>query len=318
MGIQLFRKYFSCKLMWIPHGLRFWDSRRTFNKPHLTVDQQIDLLISRGMDIPNRGQAVEWLEHINYYRLGYYWHNFEADHTTHKFKSGTSFDKIVRRYKFDRELRSHILIGIETIEVSFRTQWTYFLSKDHGPYGHLNKSIHDRNWKANRKDIVGEINRSKVQSIKQFSRKYTQLTPPIWAVSEVMSFGSISKWYASLNDQKTKEKIVQRYNLSTKEVTSWMSHLAVIRNACAHHRRVWDVNFTSAPPRKKKSKLTRYFVDNHPVYNALLIILYLLEKIDRKSHSNWKKQLITLIEKHQVPVTQMGFPRGWRKLHIWQ
>jgi abortive infection bacteriophage resistance protein len=40
-----------------------------FNKPALTADQQVDLLIRRGMSIADRKHARHYLTHINYYRL---------------------------------------------------------------------------------------------------------------------------------------------------------------------------------------------------------------------------------------------------------
>jgi transposase len=48
-----------------------------YGKPALTTDQQVDLLIRRGMHIANRVQARQYLTHISYYRLRAYWLPFE-------------------------------------------------------------------------------------------------------------------------------------------------------------------------------------------------------------------------------------------------
>ena len=56
-----------------------------FSKPAITLDQQIDLLIQRGMAIPGRDYARHYLTHLNYYRLGGYWLPFERDHASHTF-----------------------------------------------------------------------------------------------------------------------------------------------------------------------------------------------------------------------------------------
>ena len=79
--------------------------KRPFSKPATTYAQQIVLLQQRGMIIENPTEAEFYLQHLNYYRLGAYWLPFEADHTTHQFKSETRFSDVLNYYVFDRELR---------------------------------------------------------------------------------------------------------------------------------------------------------------------------------------------------------------------
>lgn len=61
-----------------------------FNKPPLTHDAQLDLMIQRGLTAPDRQRALHYLQHLNYYRLGVYWLPFEADHQAHRFQPGTT------------------------------------------------------------------------------------------------------------------------------------------------------------------------------------------------------------------------------------
>ena len=60
--------------------------KQPYNKPALTVDQQIDQLRNRGMVIDDTTQAKHYLSQINYYRLTAYWLPFESDHITHTFQ----------------------------------------------------------------------------------------------------------------------------------------------------------------------------------------------------------------------------------------
>lgn len=97
----------------------------TYNKPALTVDQQIDLLASRGLSIPDREKARHYLQFINYYRLSGYTISFEQiinGKRNHQIKPGTSFDNILALYDFDRHLRMLVMDAIERIEVAVRTQ----------------------------------------------------------------------------------------------------------------------------------------------------------------------------------------------------
>ena len=45
---------------------------RTYTKPALTIDQQIDLLEKRGLLIPDHERAHRHLSNISYYRLSAY------------------------------------------------------------------------------------------------------------------------------------------------------------------------------------------------------------------------------------------------------
>ena len=63
--------------------------------------------------IDDAAEAVFYLRHLNYYRLGAYWLPFEADHGTHAFRPGTRFAEVLNRYIFDRELRLLVLDAIE-------------------------------------------------------------------------------------------------------------------------------------------------------------------------------------------------------------
>ena len=64
--------------------------------------------------------------------------------------------------------------------------------------------------------------------------------PPVWAVCEVMSLGLLSRWYANLKPMATRTAIASVYGLDQRVFESWLHHLTLIRNACAHHSRLWN------------------------------------------------------------------------------
>lgn len=115
-----------------------------FTKPPKTFAEQVELLVSRGMEIEDPERAERYLSHLNYYRLAAYWLPCEQDHSTHSFKSGTSFNTVLAHYIFDRELRLLVMDAIERLEVSLRTRWAYHLSHSYGPHAHLNGNIFKR------------------------------------------------------------------------------------------------------------------------------------------------------------------------------
>jgi abortive infection bacteriophage resistance protein len=108
-----------------------------FNKPPKTFEQQLELLIERGLIVDNKEDAISALADLNYYRLEAYWLPFEISRNPHKFIEGTRFDQVLDLYSFDRELRLHILDAIERIEISLRTRWAYYISHEYGAHAYL-------------------------------------------------------------------------------------------------------------------------------------------------------------------------------------
>jgi abortive infection bacteriophage resistance protein len=68
-----------------------------YTKPALSLVDQADLLISRGM-LGDREQIIRQLSAVNYYRLSGYWHTFRLPNS-HDFSPNTTFDKVWMRYK---------------------------------------------------------------------------------------------------------------------------------------------------------------------------------------------------------------------------
>ena len=88
-----------------------------YDKPALDEHELIERYIERGLIITDRNRAARYLRHIGYYRLSPYTIPFQADRTTHSFKSGTTFDDILYIYVFDRQLRLLTMDALERVEV---------------------------------------------------------------------------------------------------------------------------------------------------------------------------------------------------------
>lgn len=294
--------------------------KQPFTKPATTYPQQVALLQQRGMVIDNSEAAEFYLQHLNYYRLSAYWLPFEADHTTHYFKSGTHFDAVLDLYVFDRELRLLVLDAIERIEVSVRSQWAYQLAHHHGPHAHLDSSLAFKYslWQANFDKLSDEVNRSDETFIKHLKTAYNEALPPVWAVCEVMSLGLLSRWYNNLKPMATRRAIASVYGVDEKVLESWLRHLSLVRNTCAHHSRLWNREFTITPllPRSKPNSLVEQFKNgSRKLYNTLVILLHCMDVIAPQHH--WRARLKNLITINTIPVEAMDFPADWENLGIW-
>jgi abortive infection bacteriophage resistance protein len=255
-----------------------------FNKLPKTVDEQIQLLQSRGMEIDDLEQARHYLSHINYYRLAGYWIPFESNHQTHQFKRGTNFNQVISLYDFDRELRLLVLDAIERIEVSFRTQFTYFMAHNHGTHSYLDANLarNKKYWEYNLKRLKDQINQSDELFIKHYQNKYSRPDlPPIWSVCEIMSFGTLSRWFRNLSPMPTRKAISAKYQIDNKVLESIMHHLTSLRNICAHHSRLWNRKFTvTLKSPKKPQELVNNFNLNtsqdqeRRIYNTLVLLAW--------------------------------------------
>lgn len=115
-------------------------SKVSFTKPALSLEKQINLLVQRGMTIPDQAKAEHYLRYIGYYRLSGYWHPFQFPAgTAHpdNFRPGTDFQTILNIYIFDRRLRVLLMDAIERIEVSARAVISNTMSEAYGPHWHL-------------------------------------------------------------------------------------------------------------------------------------------------------------------------------------
>jgi abortive infection bacteriophage resistance protein len=113
-----------------------------YAKPALTYTEQLDLLESRGMNILNRDSAEFYLRHCNYYRLsGYFYFFYDKNQNNvggqikrDYFKSGTSFEDIIKIYVMDKYLRTLLLQVIEILEISIRSNFSYIYSHQRDPF----------------------------------------------------------------------------------------------------------------------------------------------------------------------------------------
>jgi Abortive infection bacteriophage resistance protein len=69
-----------------------------FTKPAKTFQEQLNLLIDRGLIVSDQDKALRLLSHLNYYRLEAYWLPYEVSRNPHTFFEGTTFEAIADHY----------------------------------------------------------------------------------------------------------------------------------------------------------------------------------------------------------------------------
>jgi len=296
--------------------------KQPYTKPALTIDQQIAQLRNRGMVISDTPLAEHYLSQINYYRLTAYWLPFESDHTTHAFQPGTRFEQVLDLYIFDRELRLLVLDTIERVEVAIRTQLAFQLGHRYGTHPHLNPALFKQAWDhtKNVSQLQKDTQQSKEAFIQHLLAKYAEPLPPIWAAVEVMTLGQLSKWYANLKSGADRNLIAHVYDCDEINLVSFLHHLSIVRNLCAHHSRLWnrEFTFTFKLPRQRPQALLSYFNPQEPrrIYNTLAMLLYLMNRIAPGHH--WRQRFLDMLNRYHIDPARMGFPDDWKTRGIWR
>lgn len=314
-----------------------------YTKRPLTLSEQVKQLRKRGLIIDDDQLAVNYLSNISYYRLRAYTYPFQ-DNTDpmadHKFKSDyIRFSDIIDLYCFDRRLRSLMFNAIEKIEVAVRAKVIQTYSEATGNSHWFNdqrlykhKDVRDRNGMLTTaydllvKDIDGEIRRSNEDFIKHYYNKYDNPPlPPAWMTLEVLSIGTLSKLYQLLKKSPYKKSIAKQFGLNDDRVfANWLHAIAVWRNCCAHHSRVWNrrcivnlqmptnVDFPFLDKRTLKSL--------HPnkVFTVLCCIKYISNIIS--PNSDLKRNILAIIGNggRLLNLQEMGFPKNWTFLDVWR
>ena len=88
-----------------------------YNKPSLSIEEQLNQLRERGLIIQNFDEARSFLESVSYYRLSAYTRFFQIDSNNHTFPPNITFQDVKELYQFDKALRMIIFNATESIEV---------------------------------------------------------------------------------------------------------------------------------------------------------------------------------------------------------
>ena len=267
--------------------------------------------------------AERCLNHIGFQRLSSYWRPFESKTTGQQgnlFNNGTVFGAVMARYLFDQRLRSHMLEAFSFIEVSVRTQWAHQLAYEygHGEHAHQNGALFNEYHTDNMK----ELERTYQQISNQENSSFQQLA--LWDVIHAMSFGQLSKWYSSTRDRKIRRSIAQQYGMDESVLRSALRHLTKVRNICAHHERLWDLNISAGlkiPNNLGKSLETGKAFNpqgQDKVYNAIVMTAHLMEAIT--PNGDWTERFLDLTKSDtnkSIPEARMGFPNDWEEHALW-
>jgi len=316
-----------------------------YQKPALTVEDQADRLIDRGL-VADRDELIERLKAVNYYRLSGYLYPFRCgDHT---YQPGTTLGLVWRRYNFDRRLRIILLDAIERIEVAVRTRLIQHFVQAHGPFGHLceknlpgfKKRSPSQRFCRNLRSLIrlkglektafetwlsklhNEARRASDTFVKHFRSTYGDHHEylPLWMACELMTCETTLQFTNGVDGTILKQAAAD-FGFPDQQLLSWTKALFTLRNACAHHARVWNRVFGVKPSVPGKNKNPKWHLQPCFAYDRVGLMLtvchHWLGRVT--STTQWRTRLFALFDEFpEIPLREMGIPTSWRTHPLWR
>ena len=294
-----------------------------FGKPYKSAVELIKLLKSRGLSIDNEVKAEHYLEHIGYYRLSAYMYPLlQLPKENHIYKPGASFSRVMMLYRFDKKLRLLVFNEIEKIEVAIRSTIVnvgcdmladpFWMTDVH--------NFSDPNRFARTMTLIdNEIRHSREDFIIHFKETYSDPYPPAWILSEILPFGVMTNIYGNIKNKKIKKRISQTFGLQIDPFESWMTIITGQRNACCHHSRVWNKQYSIRPtlPNRMTLPWISLPTDTQRIYFTLCIIKYFVNVVSPNNDMLAKLRWL-FVDFPEIDLAAMGFPKGWETEPLWQ
>lgn len=268
----------------------------TENKLATTLDEQIQLLRSRGVEISDADKAKECLSDIGYYRLCFYLFPFEEsypklENRSHIFVEGTKLSDAVSLYYFDFDLRNILNRYLCRIEVAFRTYIIYTLSNKYkqSPTWFVNPAVMQSCYIKDFDSVYSNIRKKPV--IKRHHKKYiNDKYAPAWKTLEYMTFGNIKALYVNLRCLDDRLDICRHFGVNQTSVfENYLQTIIELRNICAHGGVLFDLHLPQSIKNGPAGKLT--IGQSNRLYGAIKVIDFLIGQISVNRQEEMKERI---------------------------
>jgi len=303
-------------------------------KTFKTIDEQIDILKSKGLQIDDIDYAKLVLLRENYFFISGYRHLFLRSPKDRMFLPGTDFKELYAMFNFDRQIRNIFFKNIMIVENNAKSIFSYQLSKKYGikEKDYLNLSNFDRSNDKIRQvnDLIKKIKRQIRVNGGQHSATMHYISNygyvPFWVVVKVLSFGLISELYTIMKREDQKE-IASVYGIDVEDMLVYLPILANFRNLCAHedimydHRTQRAIDDTQYHVFLNIPKMDgEYIYGKDDLFACVLILKALLREEDFTLLINELSYELDILDGklHTISIDKvldrMGFPSNYKEL----
>ncbi|WP_309306688.1 Abi family protein [Staphylococcus rostri] len=310
-------------------------------KPFKTIDEQINILETRGLIFNDVEMAKIYLLRNNYYNVvNMYSKFFQSEEN--KYIEGTYFENIKTLHIYDTEIKSLLMKYILIAEKHFKSIFSYyFAEKYHNTRSFSYLNIANYNNNKNKpfeimktlalisRTISSSLNARVPNSIKHNYSAHNDV--PIWVIVNELSFGSIIKLY-KLSDDKTRNNIAselskifksninEHVKLEAKYIDKILENILEIRNCVAHDNKLLDFKCKNHPKYLKQlyegTNLNPTDSRQH-LFDVILSLKIFLPYDDYALfHNSFRKRTINMRKKLNENIVNkiydsFGLPESW-------
>lgn len=304
------------------------------NKIFRNLDEQIEILKSKGLIINDVVKAKEILLKENYFFISGYRHLFMRSNKDSKFIEGTTFEELYGMFLFDRKIRNIMFKYILVVENNLKSIISYQLSKKYGykekdylnPQNFTQDSIKSRQVKdvLNKMKRQIRVNGSKHTATMHYIDNYGYI--PMWILVKVLSLGIISELY---NILKADDKLViaEMYKIDAEILGIYVSLLANFRNLCAHEDILYDHRTQRVIPDHKYHQMLdidriddEYIFGKNDLFALIIILKQMLSEnefhdlIRELSYEvDYLDGIVDVVPLNLI-LNRIGFPDNWRDI----
>ncbi len=304
------------------------------NKVFKTLDEQVEILRSKGLIVDDVDFAKDILLRENYFFISGYRHIFMTNSKENKFMPGTTFEELYAMFSFDRNMRNILFKHILIIENNIKSLISYELSKKYGfkEKDYLNVDNFTQNPMKVRQvhDILDKMRRQIRVNGKQHTATLHYLSNygyiPLWILVKVLSFGIVSELYTILKEED-QLAISKFYGIDPPTLSIYLSVLSNYRNLCAHEDILYDhITQRNIPDNKYHFQLDikksddEYIYGKNDLYSVIIILKIMLTDREFRNLINEISYEIDFLEgkvkvlKSEQILNKIGFPKNWRDI----
>ena len=299
-----------------------------------TLDEQIEIMRSKGLTINDEDFVKDILFRENYFFINGYRHMFTKGHKD-KFIPGATFEEMYATFIFDRRLRNIIFKYILMIENNIKSIMSYQLSRKYGfkDKDYLNPDNFTQDPARSRQvfDILNKMKRQIRVNGRQHSATLHYLSNygyiPMWILVKVLSFGIISELFCILKYEDQKD-IADFYHVDVQTLSIYLALLANFRNLCAHEDILYDHRTNRVIPNNEYHRILEIPIGENGEYlygkNDLFAIIMIMKKMLREEEFNdivyeigyeidVLDSQIDIVPLNSI-LNKIGFPNNWREI----
>ena len=276
-----------------------------------TVEEQIEILKTRGLVIEDESFAIASLKRIGYFRFKGYCLPYYS--SKDKFKKGITFNQIYQNYRFDERFRLLLFQIIEHVEIELKSVISRDFALGTSSTGfyfpeNFEKEEYYKSWMENFEKLIFQSAKRRELSTDHYIKNYDNVFP-VWVATEISDFGSLSKFFSNIKRPLRNKISKENYNVGSFYLANWIYVLSITRNICAHNGRVYDRIF----PIHTKMPTKENHLTNNRAFTAILICKKIC--LDKEYFSLFRKNLKTLIDIYEkfIDIRKVGFPENWEE-----